>query len=79
MQVLFECGKFEMPESMPATEHLVQELAGMRAKRTIRTLALRGAPDDLALSRSRLVQDAKVVRGQQVAASIRVDITDHTR
>jgi hypothetical protein len=51
LQVLFECGRFEMPESMPSTEHLVQELAGMRAKPS-RSGHWRyeGAPDDLALS-----------------------------
>ncbi len=51
LQVLFECGKFEMPESMPATEHLVQELAGMRAKPSRSgNWRYEGAPDDLALS-----------------------------
>jgi hypothetical protein len=50
LQVLFESGKFEMPDT-PATEDLIQELAGMRAKPS-RSGSSRyeGSPDDLVLS-----------------------------
>jgi hypothetical protein len=50
LQVLFESGKFEMPDT-PTTGDLIQELAGMRAKPS-RTGAWRseGSPDDLVLS-----------------------------
>jgi hypothetical protein len=50
LQVLFESGKFQMPDT-PATEDLVHELAGMRAKPS-RTGNWRyeGSPDDLVLS-----------------------------
>lgn len=50
LQVLFESRKFEMPDT-PATEDLIHELAGMRAKPS-RTGNWRyeGSPDDLVLS-----------------------------
>jgi hypothetical protein len=50
LQVLFESGKFQMPDT-PATEDLIHELAGMRAKPS-RTGNWRyeGTPDDLVLS-----------------------------
>ena len=50
LQVLFESGKFEMPDTS-ATEDLIHELAGMRAKPS-RSGSWRyeGSPDDLVLS-----------------------------
>jgi hypothetical protein len=50
LQVLFESGKFQMPDTAE-TEDLIQELAGMRA-RPSRSGSWRyeGSPDDLVLS-----------------------------
>jgi hypothetical protein len=50
LQVLFESGKFEMPDTS-GTEDLIHELAGMRAKPS-RSGSWRyeGSPDDLVLS-----------------------------
>jgi hypothetical protein len=50
LQVLFESGKFEMPDT-PATEDLIRELAGMRAKPSRSgNWRYEGSPDDLVLS-----------------------------
>jgi hypothetical protein len=77
LQVLFESGKFEMPESLPDSNELISELAGIRAKPS-RSGHWRyeGVPDDLALSlalawwwaRKRFVWDAPRhrVAGQRI-------------
>jgi hypothetical protein len=50
LQVLFESGKFEMPDT-PEIEDLIQELAGMRAKPSRSgNWRYEGSPDDLVLS-----------------------------